>query len=266
MRRPLFVLAVAALAASTLQAQSHGAATGAGAKDHGATPTAVHGPHWSYEGAEGPLAWGRLDPAWRVCATGHEQSPIDLGGAVRAHTARLEERFTATNIVLFNNGHTVQAALDRPSTLVAEGGRFDAVQFHFHHPSEHTVNGKAYPAEVHLVHKNAKGDLAVLGIFIEFSPQDNPAFDALVARLPKAEGDSVRFASPVDLATLLEDHPGEAEPIYTYHGSLTTPPCSEGVKWTVRARPMHASHRQMQRLVGVLGESARPVQPVYDRH
>lgn len=268
MRRcvPLLVLAVLA-PAGTARAQSHAVASAPGHAPAAAhAPSAPHAPHWTYEGAEGPRVWGRLDPAWTVCSTGHEQSPIDLGGAVAAHKARIDERFSASPFVLFHNGHTVQAALERPSELNVEGGRFAAVQFHFHHPSEHTVNGKAYPAELHLVHKNARGELAVLGIFIAIAPEDNPAFEALVARLPHAAGDSVRFSAPVDLAGLLEDHAGEQENVFSYHGSLTTPPCSEGVKWTVRARPMHASFRQMQRLVEVLGESARPVQPVHDRH
>ena len=254
MRRcfPLFIALVSlALPGRSVQAQSHAAQS--------------HAAHWTYEGAEGPVAWGRLVAAWNVCSTGHEQSPIDLGGKVGPHKARIEERFIATPFVLFHNGHTIQAAIERPSDLTVEGGHFSSAQFHFHHPSEHTVNGKAYPAELHLVHKNDRGELAVLGIFIEFASQDNPVFESMISRLPKAAGDSVQLSSPVDLAALIEDHAGESEEIFSYHGSLTTPPCSEGVKWTVRSRPMHASFRQMQRLVAVLGESARPVQPVFDR-
>ncbi len=260
MRRSTALLAVVILALSPriAPAQSHAAVASA--------PAASHATHWTYDGDEGPRAWGRLDAAWKVCTTGHEQSPIDLGGKVASHKARIDERFLASPFVLFHNGHTIQAAIERPSELNVEGGRFSSAQFHFHHPSEHTVNGKAYPAELHLVHTSAKGELAVLGIFIDFATKDNPIFEALIAKLPKSAGDSVRFATPVDLATLLEDHAGEAEEIFSYHGSLTTPPCSEGVKWTVRARPMHASFRQMKRLVAVLGESARPVQQVYDRH
>lgn len=267
MRRAVLA-ATLVLAAGPLAAQGHAApaANHTGPSAGHPSPAAGHGAHWTYEGPSGPGAWARLDPAWSVCAAGHEQSPIDLGGAVAAHRARIEEHFSPTPFVLFHNGHTVQAALERPSDLVAEGGHFNAVQFHFHHPSEHTVGGKAYPAELHLVHKNAKGELAVLGIFITVGPEDNAAFERLAARLPRAEGDSIRFGEPIDLAALLGDHPGEAEPIYTYHGSLTTPPCSEGVKWTVRARPIVVSLAQLQKLVAVLGESARPVQPVYARH
>jgi len=244
------------LLASPLAAQSHATAA----------PATKHAPHWSYSGEEGPSGWASLDPAWRVCASGHEQSPIDLGGAVRVHSARIDEHFTASPFVLFHNGHTVQAALERPSHLATEGGEFDAVQFHFHHPSEHTVQGKAYPGELHLVHRNAKGELAVLGIFLAIGPNDDPGFERLVSHLPHVAGDSVPFSEPVDLASLLQDHAGEAEPIYTYHGSLTTPPCSEGVKWTVRGRPVRISQRQMQELIAVLGDNARPVQPAFARH
>lgn len=244
-------------------------APAAAAAPHAATssaPPTAHALHWTYEGAEGPQAWGRIDPLWRTCSVGHEQSPIDLGGAVIAHSAPIEERFTPSPFVLFHNGHTVQAALEKKSSLTAEGLRYESVQFHFHHPSEHTVRGRAYPAELHLVHANAKGELAVLGIFIAMGATDNPAIEALIARLPKASGDSVKFSEPIDLAKLLDAHVGEPEAVFTYHGSLTTPPCSEGVRWTVRSRPITASFRQIQRLVGVLGESARPVQPVYARH
>ncbi len=257
-------LLLVAFAAAPLAAQSHVA--NAAPASRPAAPAPHAGAHWSYEGEEGPRAWGRIDPAWRICSIGHEQSPIDLGGAVAAHRSRIEEQFAPSPFVLFHNGHTVQAALEKPSTLSAEGGRFEAVQFHFHHPSEHTVQGRAFPAELHLVHRNAKGELAVLGIFIAFGPRDNPEFEALLAKLPKAAGDSVRFTQAVDIAKLIEDHAGESEAVFTYHGSLTTPPCSEGVKWTVRERPIRASFQQLQRLVAVLGESARPVQPIFDRH
>lgn len=265
--RRLVRLFVPLLVAVPLAAQQHAPATRVAASTTPASAApAAHASHWAYEGAEGPQAWGRIDPAWRTCSVGHEQSPIDLGGAVAAHSARIEERFTPSPFVLFHNGHTVQAALEARSALTAEGGRFESVQFHFHHPSEHTVQGRAYPAELHLVHSNAKGELAVLGIFIAIGPNDNPEVEALLARLPEHSGDSVRFSAPVDLAKLLDARPSDVEQVYTYHGSLTTPPCSEGVKWTVRGRPIVASFRQVQRLVGVLGESARPVQPVYARH
>ncbi len=263
MRRAVLAL-LPLLVAAPLAAQFHAPS---GAASHG-TPSAAaaHAPHWTYEGAEGPQAWGRIDPAWRTCSVGHEQSPIDLGGAVAPHAARIEEKFIPSPFVLFHNGHTVQAALEKPSDLTAEGGHFNSLQFHFHHPSEHTIQGRAFPAELHLVHANAKGELAVLGIFIAIGPKDNPELEALIARLPDHAGDSVRFRAPVDLAKLLDARATESEQVFTYHGSLTTPPCSEGVKWTVRARPITASFRQVQRLVGVLGESARPVQPVYARH
>lgn len=266
MRRSATVIVLLAFAAP-LAAQAHAPAQSvASAPSASHAPAAPHVSHWSYLGSEGPQAWGRIDPAWRTCSVGHEQSPIDLGGAVVAHSAVIEERFTPSPFVLFHNGHTVQAALEKKSSLTAEGTRFESLQFHFHHPSEHTVRGRAYPAELHLVHANAKGELAVLGVFIAIGPADNPAIEALIAKLPKAAGDSVRFTEPVDLSKLLEAHAGEPEAVFTYHGSLTTPPCSEGVKWTVRSRPITASFRQVQRLVGVLGESARPVQPVHARH
>ena len=222
-------------------------------------------PHWKYEGKEGPAHWGSLDASYSACSAGKEQSPIDLGGPVAAARGALDERFTGSTFVLFHNGHTVQAALDQASTLTLEGIPFKSLQFHFHHPSEHTVKGKAFPAELHLVHKGAKGTLAVLGIFFSESTADNPALEPLIARLPVVAGDSVKFDSPISIGTLLGAKEGN-ENFFLYHGSLTTPPCTEGVQWVVRERPVQASKRQLQRLIKVLGENARPVQPLNARH
>ena len=251
------VILVLAAPHRSAHAQSHETAANA--------PAATHTPHWSYEGAEGPRAWGRLDSTWKTCTSGREQSPIDLGSTVAPRKARIDAHFNASPFVLFHNGHTVQAAIAKPSDLTVDGSRYSSLQFHFHHPSEHTVNGTAFPAELHLVHKNDRGERAVLGIFIAFAAEDNPLFEALIARLPKAAGDSVSFTTPVDVAALLDDRAGQTEDLFTYRGSLTTPPCSEGVKWTVRSRPIHASFRQIQKLVAVLGENARPAQSVFAR-
>lgn len=220
--------------------------------------------HWTYDGSEGPAHWGSLDATWSACSTGKEQSPIDLGGKLAPRQGSIDEHFLNSSLVLFHNGHTVQAALDHGSTLTVEASQYNALQFHFHHPSEHTVNGKTFPAEIHLVHRNVNGALAVLGVFIAGDATDNPALEALIVRLPLVAGDSVKVSSPVDVGTLLGAQ-ADSENYFSYLGSLTTPPCTEGVHWIVRERPIQASARQLERLKKALGENARPVQPLFAR-
>lgn len=222
-------------------------------------------PHWTYEGAEGPASWGALSPEYKACADSKTQSPIDLGGAVSARRSAIDERFRPSAFVLFHNGHTVQAALDRGNTLVVDSVPFQALQFHFHHPSEHTIKGKAYPAEVHLVHRSATGQLAVLGILVTKADNDNPNFDQFLEHLPMVANDSVRFSTPINVGTFLGMSEKDEESFF-YEGSLTTPPCTEGVRWIVRQRPIGASTRQLLRLIKALGENARPTQPVNGRH
>lgn len=222
-------------------------------------------PHWTYEGAGGPAQWGALSPEYKACADGKTQSPIDLGGAVAARRSAINERVSRSAFVLFHNGHTVQAALDRGNTLAVDGVPFEALQFHFHHPSEHTIKGKAYPAEVHLVHRNATGQLAVLGVLVTKTDADNPNFDLLLERLPMAANDSVHFNTLINVGTFLGVSEQDEE-YFFYEGSLTTPPCTEGVRWIVRQRPIGASTRQLLRLIKALGENARPTQPVNGRH
>lgn len=255
----LALAAAGALPGAQLVAQAHVAPSGHASPQGHATP------HWKYEGAEGPAHWGAMAPAWSACASGKEQSPIDLGGQVASRRGKIDERFTTSSFVFLNNGHTVQAALDRGSTLTLNGAPFRALQFHFHSPSEHTVKGRASAAELHLVHSTTTGELAVLGILIETSAKDNPALEPLIARLPLVAGDSVKFAQQTDIAALLDVKDGADETYYAYRGSLTTPPCTEGVQWIVRSRPINASTRQLGRLERVLGPSARPVQAVNAR-
>jgi carbonic anhydrase len=214
--------------------------------------------HWSYAGATGPSRWGSLSSQYATCDTGRAQSPIDLPLAAVSSPTDVSGTYARGEGALFNNGHTVQMNVGAGSSITLGGRTFELVQFHFHHPSEHTLDGRRYPAEVHLVHRNASGTLAVLGIFVQTGAA-NPAWTELLAKLPHEEGDTVRVsADPVRLFGLANLG---AQTVRTYPGSLTTPPCTEDVSWVVRSRVIQLSAHQMTQLRAAFHENARPVQP-----
>jgi len=202
------------------------------APDAGAQPTAKTPPHWTYD-----EAWGDLAPEFATCKTGQKQTPIDLASSTPAakELAPLVVAYPPFPLSIFNNGHTVQVdAAAAGGTLTAEGKKWPLVQFHFHAPSEHTLNGKTFPAELHFVHKNDKGELAVVGILLEVGTP-NTALASVFDNAPvtASKGPTAVPSATLDLSALF---PAKAA-YYTYAGSLTTPPCSEGVTWYVLASP-----------------------------
>lgn len=226
-------------------------------------------PHWDYA-ALGPTEWGELDPAFATCSTGDMQSPIDLRdavaapvGAVRADFSPVELRVVHHEHIadIVNTGHSVQVNYPDSDTLVVGGDRFALLQYHFHSPSEHHLEGRSYPAEVHFVHRAADGRLAVVGVLIE-EGEANPAYAPVWDNLPAARGVEVHLEHVmVDVDALLPaDHAS-----YRYVGSLTTPPCSEGVSWIVMRTPVTLSSMQLRMLRAVLAGNSRPVQPINGR-
>ena len=226
--------------------------------------------HWGYEGAEGPGHWAGLSPEFAACASGREQSPIDLTNASEV-TGVQYERIFGELIVDFNrrseildlidNGHTIQVTPDAEAGLVIEGVRFGLAQFHFHSPSEHAIEGVRYPLEAHFVMSNAEGQLAVLGVLYEEGEHD-PAFDLIIANLPSDARDA-RHLEDLELDIVaLKPLP---EAFYAYSGSLTTPPCSEGVRWFVIAEPEELSDAQIETITSHLHDNARPLQPLNQR-
>jgi carbonic anhydrase len=228
----------------------------------GATATAAEAaPRWSYSGADGPDRWAALSNAFATCGSGHQQSPIDLTAAASRDLANPEIAYQASEATIVDNGHTVELDLARGgSTLTVDGVPYALVQFHFHSPSEHTVNGNSFAVELHLVHQADGGALAVIGVFIA-GGAENPALVPLLAALPSKENREVRLRAPFDPATLLP----EDRRAYRYTGSLTTPPCSEGVTWLVMQTPITASGQQIAALARALGGNNRPVQGRGDR-
>jgi carbonic anhydrase len=220
-------------------------------------------PHWGYDAPEG---WGDLSADWAACKTGRSQTPIDLSTkAARGQALKpLAVHYAPLPLQIFNNGHTVQVKSTAASTLVAGGQTWDLLQFHFHAPSEHTLDGKAYDAELHLVHKSeARSDLTVVGVFLKAGKANAP-LAAVFDHAPKDVSSEPRAIAnaTVDLNPLL---PAKAA-YYTYPGSLTVPPCSENVTWYVLAQPVEISADQLQKLIEALGtRTARPVQPLNGR-
>jgi len=219
-----------------------------------------HGAHWTYEGETGPAHWGSLDPAFARCATGQAQSPIDIAAPTHGTLPSITIRYQPTRINVLNNGHTIQVNYDSGSAVEVDGIRYALIQFHFHVPSEHTVGGKPAAAELHLVHRSATGRLAVIGVLIE-PGAENAALAPLWAHLPAKAGPVQAVSARINAADLL---PAQRT-TYRYDGSLTTPPCSEGVRWIVMTSPITLSQQQINSLTAILHGNNRPVQPLDQR-
>jgi carbonic anhydrase len=234
-------------------AGGHGAPGGTSA-----TPAEHAAPHWAYEGATGPQAWSELDPASMVCKQGGAQSPIDLADGLRAPALPgLQLSYGQTKVKITNNGHTFQINTDKGSLLTIDGKRFELLQFHFHTPSEHTVDGRSLPIEMHLVHQASDKNLAVIGVLMaEGAP--NMTLTKFWERLPRGEGEA-ETGQTIDLKDLL---PRNIDDYLTYSGSLTTPPCTESVRWIVLKRSVEVSKAQVAAFRAVFPMNARPTQPI----
>lgn len=214
---------------------------------------------WSYEGATGPEQWGGLDASFAACANGMQQSPIDLDGAIAAQGGALGIDWRATGAEVVNSGHGIQVSLAPGSSMRLEGRDFSLLQFHFHLPSEHTIEGQSIPMEVHFVHQAAEGDLAVIGVFME-TGASLAAIDDIWNAIPDAAGESATIGE-FDPGALLPDGLGHSR----YAGSLTTPPCSEVVSWVVLDETITASQAQVDTFADLYPMNSRPVQELNRR-
>lgn len=222
--------------------------------------SAAEGPHWGYEGAGGPVHWGDLDAASRACGIGSQQSPIDIEESVRAELPALKVNWAGTAETIVNNGHTIQLNAAPGSTITLGDNEYEQLQFHFHRPSEHLINGKSYPMEVHFVHGNAAGNLAVVGVLME-AGGTNAAFNKIVSTMPKQAGGQGKADAGIDPHKLLP----EKLTYYRYAGSLTTPPCSEIVEWLLLTEPVKVSEADIAAFAKLYAMNARPAQKAHRR-
>lgn len=218
--------------------------------------------HWGYEGESGPDNWGSLSPDYALCADGTAQSPIDIRDASELELVAIEFSYGSTPNRVHNTGHGIQVDVEAGSHIVYNGIRHDLLQFHFHAPSEHTIDGQAAAMEVHFVHKDRNSEmLAVVGILLEAGEDDNDAWAPVFSNLPAQADQSRGSDEALELAALLP----ETRTYYTYQGSLTTPPCSEIVRWLLLDTPLVLSAGQIEAYTAIYANNARPVQPLGQR-
>ena len=219
------------------------------------------GAHWSYEGDTGPAHWGDLGESYRLAKEGKRQSPVDLATAVASDAPALKLHYVPFPLKVMNNGHTVEVDCGEGSWIQLGDERYELSQFHFHSPSEHTVEGQVFPMEIHLVHKSSTGGLAVIGLLVE-KGQKNSIIDDLWSYLPEKAGAEHGVAAvSFDAGGLLPRSTAR----YHYSGSLTTPPCTEGVEWMVMKETIELSGEQIAAFRRLYHGNARPVQPLNDR-
>ncbi len=223
---------------------------------------AASGPvHWGYEGEEGPEHWGELSPDFAACSEGKEQSPVDIPASAPVNSAAIVFNYQPTALNIVNNGHSIQVNYDEGSSIQIEGKTYNLLQFHFHALSEHTLNGQYTDMEMHLVHKSADDEYAVVGVMMKRGAE-NPAYASVWDYMPPTEGEPETISGvSVNAVDLL---PAE-QSYYRYNGSFTTPPCTEGVKWFVLATPVELSDAQVNAFEQIYMGNYRPVLPLNDR-
>ncbi len=224
--------------------------------EHGETSGHAEQAHWGYEGENGPTEWGGLSANYVLCAEGKQQSPIDIAGGNTQDLPEIAFNYEPTKLNMLNNGHTIQVNCDAGSSIEISDSVYRLLQFHFHAPSEHTINGEHSAIEMHLVHQKSDGALGVVGVMINRG-QTNEQFAAIWDELPANAGEERHPENTIIQAdNLLPDQ----RKYYTYDGSLTTPPCSEGVRWFVLQLPIEMSASQVSTFENIIKNNNRPVQ------
>lgn len=223
-------------------------------------------PHWTYAGASGPAHWGKISAGFHLCEAGKAGSPIDVRSARKASadTPRIQFSYEPMPVRLLNNGHAVQfMAMPGKSSVNLGNTQYQLVQFHFHSPGEERFAGRASPMDMHLVHADADGKLLVVAVQFVVGDKPNPVLDALIDDIPAHAGeenkDDSLLINPIGML------PSTTSGYYTYSGSLTTPPCSEGVTWVEMKVPVTIDHAQLEKLRAFYYHNQRPVQSLNGR-
>ncbi|MYM68899.1 carbonic anhydrase family protein [Pseudoduganella sp. FT55W] len=211
---------------------------------------------WSYEGESGPANWGKINPAWAKCGTGNRQSPIDIRDGMKVELEQIGFDYHPSSFNVTDNGKTVQVMVGGGNFINVGNRMYELIQFHFHRPSEERINGKGYEMVVHLVHKDAEGRIAMVALLLERG-KPQPVIQTVWNNLPLEKYETAAPSTvldPLDLLPARRDY-------YTFMGSMTTPPCQEGVLWIVMKEPVQASPQQMALFSRLYPLNARPVQP-----
>lgn len=218
---------------------------------------------WAYVGRNGPLNWGKLDPAYRACSSGHEQSPIDIRGArLNKALQPLEFHYMAGPVTMENTGNLIVVHVTPGSYMVTEGVRYELQRLEFHRPSETPVKGRLTDMDVEMVHASADGKMAIVSVLLtQDLDQPNATLAMLWPHLPTVPQSSQRVSAMVNAAGFLPADPG----YWTYMGSLTTPPCTEGVRWFVMEQDVAVSRDQVRLLQALYQVASRPVQDLHGR-
>ncbi len=223
-------------------------------------PTPARAPHWSYDGTGGPGAWHQLKPEFAKCGNGTRQSPIDIRDGIRVDMDPVQFDYRPSAFRVIDNGHTVQVNLAAGNFIDVMGRRYELQQFHFHRPAEERIEGKPFDMAVHLVHEDLEGRLAVVAVLLERGGA-HAAVQMVWNNLPLEKGEELAARPPIDPAQLLPKDPR----YFTYMGSLTTPPCSEGVLWMVMQQPVTVSGEQIDVFARLYPMNARPLQQASGR-
>jgi len=246
----VLILGTAAVLSSSAQASGPAAA-----------PAAASG-GFTYNGDTGPGFWADLDPANVACRLGASQSPINIDHVkIDRHLRPLKLALQATPIALVNNGHAIEEEIESPNTLTLNGDVYTSAQFHFHTLSEHAIDGQRGAMELHAVFVDPTGRVAVVGMLFKIGHKNAFLDELMSAGLPTHTGDKVTSEVEVSLADALTN----TSKYYTYAGSLTTPPCSQGVTWFVLKGEAQMSAAQFQAFEDILGNDFRPLQPINGR-
>ncbi|MCI5130939.1 MAG: carbonic anhydrase family protein [Candidatus Electrothrix sp. EH2] len=219
------------------------------------------GRQWGYSGAIAPEHWGSLDPAYILCATGMNQSPINLTDCIEAELEPIKFQYSGLVTEIVHNGHTIQAKYTAGSTISLNGHTFALKRFHFHTPSEHLLNGEQFPLEAQFVHADPDGNLAVIAVLYSLG-EENAELEKIWRQMPAETGRGAGMSSQVRADDLMPEN----KEYYRFNGSLTTPPCTEGVLWLVMKHSVPVSEAQVKQLADALQyPNNRPVQPINAR-
>ncbi|BCD61541.1 carbonic anhydrase [Nitratiruptor sp. YY08-26] len=216
--------------------------------------------HWGYSGSEGPKHWGEIDPKFRMCKFGVNQSPVDMTRFIEAKLPKLQIIYAGISQNVVNNGHTIKVTTQGKNEVVVDGIPFVLLQYHFHTPSENMINGKHFPMEAHFVHKSKEGEYLVIALMFK-EGEKNRALEKVLTYLDPKVGHKQplkEMFNPGDFFPKKLDY-------YRYDGSFTTPPCTEGVRWIVLKNSVEASKEQIAKMHKIMGSNNRPTQPLHAR-